>query len=85
MIMPFGFTAGIPAPLVVGLWTGSRGGIYLLPTNGLQITAVELDSTGSTKLGTKLVDNSFFVPSLILTVVTSLVGAGIAMSVIALS
>ena len=62
MIMPFGFTAGIPAPLVVGLWTGSLGGIYLLPTNGLQITAVELDSTGSTKLGTKLVDNSFFVP-----------------------
>lgn len=85
MIMPFGFTAGIPAPLVVGLWTGSLGGIYLLPTNGLQITAVELDSTGSTKLGTKLVDNSFFVPSLILTVVTSLVGAGIAISVIALS
>ena len=85
MIMPFGFAAGIPTSLVVGLWAGSLGGIYLLPTNGLQITAAELDSTGSTKLGTRLVDNSFFVPSLILTVVTSLVGAGIAMSVIALS
>ena len=49
-------------------------GIYLLPTNGLQIAAANLDETGSTRLGTRLYDNSFFVPSLVLTVVTSVVG-----------
>lgn len=81
MIVPYAFSAGLATPLTVGLWVGALGGIYLLPTNGLQITACELDRIGSTTLGTKLVDNSFFVPSLVLTAVMALVGAGLGLLV----
>lgn len=81
MILPIALAGALPTGLAVGLWVGALGGIYLLPTNGLQIAAANLDTTGSTRLGTRLVDNSFFVPSLLLTVVTSLVGAGLGWAV----
>lgn len=74
MIVPIGLAAGLPAGLAVGLWVGALGGIYLLPTNGLQIAAANLDPTGSTKLGRRLYDHSFFVPSLLVTVFTTVTG-----------
>lgn len=77
MIVPIALAAGLPFGLTVGLWVGALGGIYLLPTNGLQIAAAQFDTTGTTKLGTRLVDHSFFLPSVMITVVTTIVGAGI--------
>lgn len=77
MIVPIALAAGLPIGLVAGLWVGALGGIYLLPTNGLQIAAASFDTTGSTKLGRRLYDHSFFVPSLLITAATSLAGAGI--------
>ncbi len=74
MIVPIGLAAGLPVGLAVGLWVGALGGIYLLPTNGLQIAAANLDPTGSTKLGKRLYDHSFFIPSLLVTVLTTLTG-----------
>ena len=76
-IVPIGLDAGIPIGLTVGLWVGGLGGIYLLPTNGLQIAAAAFDQTGSTKLGRRLYDHSFFVPSIMVTLVTMLAGAAI--------
>lgn len=74
-IVPIGIAAGIPMGLLSGMWAGSFAGIYLLPTNGSQIAAANFDTSGSTKLGTKLVDHSFFVPTLVLAVFTIGVGA----------
>jgi len=71
-IVPIGLAAGMPAGLVTGLWVG---GIYTLPANGPQIAAANFDLTGTTKLGTKLVDHSFVVPMLILSVTTTAAGA----------
>lgn len=75
MMIPLGLAAGLPMGLVVGQWVGSLGGIYLLPTNGLQIAAANFDTTGTTKLGTRLYDHSFFLPSLALTVLTVATGS----------
>jgi anaerobic C4-dicarboxylate transporter DcuA/anaerobic C4-dicarboxylate transporter DcuB len=66
--VPLAITAGLAPGLLVGMWTAGYGGIFILPTNAQQIVAVNLDYTNSTKLGTKLVDHSFFFPSLVLTV-----------------
>ncbi|WP_040166661.1 anaerobic C4-dicarboxylate transporter family protein [Microbacterium gorillae] len=77
MIVPIGLAAGLPIGLTAGLWVGALGGIYLLPTNGLQIAAASFDTTGTTKLGRRLVDHSFFVPSLLVTVFTLLAGGAI--------
>lgn len=76
-IVPIGLTAGIAPGLISGMWAGAFAGIYLLPTNGSQIAAANFDTTGSTVLGTKLVDHSFFWPSVILAVTTVAVGAGL--------
>jgi len=74
-IVPIGLAAGIPLGLLTGMWAGAFAGIYLLPTNGSQIAAANFDVSGSTKLGTKLVDHSFFLPTLILAVTTIAAGA----------
>jgi len=74
-IVPIGLAAGLPVGVVTGMWAGALGGVYTLPANGPQIAAANFDQTGSTKLGTKLLDHSFFVPMLILSVTTIVAGA----------
>ena len=74
-IVPIGLAAGIPLGLLSGMWAGAFAGIYLLPTNGSQIAAANFDISGSTKLGTKLVDHSFFLPTLVLATTTVAAGA----------
>jgi anaerobic C4-dicarboxylate transporter DcuB len=74
-IVPIGLAAGLAPGLVTGMWAGALGGVYTLPANGTQIAAANFDLTGGTKLGTKLLDHSFFVPMLIMTVTSVVVGA----------
>ncbi len=74
-IVPIGLAAGLSPAVVTGMWAGAFAGIYTLPTNGSQIAAANFDLTGTTKLGTKLIDHSFFVPMLVLSVTTGAVGA----------
>jgi anaerobic C4-dicarboxylate transporter DcuA/anaerobic C4-dicarboxylate transporter DcuB len=74
-IVPIGLAAGLAPGLVTGMWAGSLGGVYTLPANGTQIAAANFDLTGGTKLGTKLLDHSFFIPMLIMTVTSVVVGA----------
>jgi anaerobic C4-dicarboxylate transporter DcuA/anaerobic C4-dicarboxylate transporter DcuB len=74
-IVPIGLAAGLSPALVTGMWAGAFAGIYTLPTNGSQIAAANFDLTGSTKLGTKLIDHSFFVPMLCLAISTAAFGS----------
>ena len=76
-IVPIGLAAGLNPGLVAGMWAGALNGVYTLPANGTQIAAANFDLSGTTKLGTKLLDHSFFVPMLIMSVVTVAVGAAI--------
>lgn len=79
--VPIALSAGMPLGLLSGMWAGAFAGIYLLPTNGSQIAAANFDDSGSTKLGTKLVDHSFFLPSIILAVTTIISGCLIGVAV----
>ena len=74
-IVPIGLAAGLPAGMVTGMWAGALGGVYTLPANGTQIAAANFDLSGTTKLGTKLIDHTFFVPMLVLSITTIAVGA----------
>ncbi|WP_062079381.1 anaerobic C4-dicarboxylate transporter family protein [Demequina globuliformis] len=76
-IVPIGLAAGLPPGIITGMWGGALGGVYTLPANGPQIAAANFDLTGSTKLGTKLIDHSFFIPMLVLVVTTVASGAAI--------
>ncbi|MFD4183851.1 anaerobic C4-dicarboxylate transporter, partial [Rhodococcus sp. NPDC058514] len=74
-IVPIGLAAGLAPGLLTGMWAGAFAGIYLLPTNGSQIAAANFDESGSTKLGTKLVDHSFFIPTIVLSKNTNAAGS----------
>ena len=74
-IVPIGLAAGLPPGVVTGMWAGGLGGVYTLPANGTQIAAANFDLSGTTKLGTKLIDHSFFIPMLVLSVTTIAVGS----------
>jgi anaerobic C4-dicarboxylate transporter len=74
-IVPIGLAAGLAPGVVTGMWAGALGGVYTLPANGTQIAAANFDLTGTTKLGSKLFDHSFFVPMLMMSVITIAVGA----------
>jgi anaerobic C4-dicarboxylate transporter DcuB len=77
-IVPIGLAAGLSPALISGMWAGGFAGVFTLPTNGSQIAAANFDETGTTKLGTKLVDHSFIIPVLLLGVTTAGAGALIA-------
>ena len=80
-IVPIGLAAGLAPALVTGMWAGVFAGIYTLPTNGTQIAAANFDLSGTTKLGTKLIDHSYFIPMLVLALSTAAVGSLIAVTV----
>jgi anaerobic C4-dicarboxylate transporter DcuB len=74
-MVPVGLAAGLAPGLLTGMWGGAVGGVYSLPTGGPQIAGANFDRSGTTKLGTKLIDHSYFVPMLILVATTTLTGA----------
>jgi len=73
-IVPIGLAAGLSPAVVSGMWAGGFAGVFTLPTNGSQIAAANFDETGTTKLGTKLVDHSFIIPVIILGLTTAVSG-----------
>ncbi|HEX9258859.1 MAG TPA: anaerobic C4-dicarboxylate transporter family protein, partial [Acidimicrobiales bacterium] len=74
-IVPIGLAAGMSSAVIAGMWAGAFAGVYTLPTNGSQIAAANFDETGTTKLGTKLIDHSFIVPVVLLGLSTAIAGA----------
>lgn len=74
-IVPIGLASGLSPALVTGMWAGAFAGIYTLPTNGSQIAAANFDQTGTTRLGTRLIDHSFFIPMLCLSLSTAAIGS----------
>ncbi len=65
---------------IIAMWQALTG-VFFLPANGTQLAAVETDLTGSTRLTKFVVYHSFTVPLLILTIVSVVVGLGMALIV----
>ena len=78
-IVPIGISLGIQAQYLIAMWP-SVIGVYFFPVNGSQIAAVELDRTGTTKLGRGIVNHSFMISTLVCWVVSVAVGALIALA-----
>jgi anaerobic C4-dicarboxylate transporter DcuA/anaerobic C4-dicarboxylate transporter DcuB len=77
-IVPIGLAVGLSPALISAMWAGGFAGVFTLPTNGSQIAAANFDQTGTTQLGTKLIDHSFILPVLLLGVTTAAAGAVVA-------
>lgn len=68
-MIPLGLSLGIGVPQLAA-YLPAMGGVMVLPANGSQLTAVEIDQTGSTKIGKYVVNHSFIVPTLVMVVVS---------------
>jgi anaerobic C4-dicarboxylate transporter DcuB len=73
-IIPIGIALGIPPQFLAAMWP-SIVGVFLLPTNGSQIASVEIDQTGTTRIGKFVINHSFIVPVSVFTIVS--VGVGL--------
>lgn len=76
-IVPIGIALGLAPQTMAAMWPAVVG-VFFLPTNGAQIATVELDATGSTRIGAAVINHSFLLPVLIYTVVG--VGAGLGLA-----
>ena len=65
---------------IIAMWQ-ALAGVYFLPANGTQLAAVETDLTGTTRLTKYVVYHSFTVPLFVLTIVSVVVGLGMALIV----
>jgi anaerobic C4-dicarboxylate transporter DcuA/anaerobic C4-dicarboxylate transporter DcuB len=72
-IIPIGIALGIAPQFLVAMWPAVVG-VFLLPANGAQIATVEIDQTGTTRIGNFVINHSFLVPVIVYTAVT--VGLG---------
>lgn len=72
-IMPLGLTLGIPVPLLIAMFPAVNG-LFLLPISGPALSAVGFDRSGTTKIGKYVLNHSFQVPGIVMTVVAVVVG-----------
>jgi anaerobic C4-dicarboxylate transporter len=73
-IIPIGIALGLSPAILAAMWPAVVA-VFFLPTNGAQIATVELDHTGTTRIGAAVINHSFLLPVLIFTVVS--VGCGL--------
>lgn len=76
-MVPLGLSLGIGVPQLAA-YLPAMGGVMTLPANGSQLAAVEIDRTGSTRIGRYVVNHSFLLPTLIMVSVSVVVAIGIA-------
>lgn len=76
-LVPLGITLGIPAPFIIAAFPAVNG-YFTFPTYATLIAGVAFDSTGTTKIGKYVLNHSYMIPGLITTVVSLVVGYGLA-------
>jgi len=76
-IIPIGIALGLSPGTLAAMWPAVVG-VFLLPTNGSQIATVELDQTGTTRIGSAVLNHSFQIPVFVFASVA--VGAGLLLS-----
>ena len=67
-MVPLGLSLGIGVPQLAA-YLPAMGGVMTLPANGSQLAAVEIDRTGSTKIGKYVLNHSFIIPTLVMVAV----------------
>lgn len=77
ILVPVGTALGLSAPLLVGLYPAVNGNFFL-PTYGTVLAAVSFDQTGTTRIGSYVVNHSFMRPGLVTTIVATCTSLAIA-------
>ncbi|KHL18931.1 anaerobic C4-dicarboxylate transporter DcuA/anaerobic C4-dicarboxylate transporter DcuB [Mumia flava] len=68
-MIPLGISLGLTTPTLAA-FLPAMGGVTVLPANGSQLAAVEIDLTGSTRIGKYVLNHSFILPTLVMGIVS---------------
>ncbi|WP_029137002.1 anaerobic C4-dicarboxylate transporter family protein [Nakamurella lactea] len=79
-MIPLGLSLGVGVPQLAA-YLPAMGGVMTLPANGSQLAAVEIDRTGSTRIGKYVVNHSFIIPTLVMVAVSVVVAIGLGLVV----
>ena len=77
-IVPIGIALGLPGQLIIAMWP-SLIGCFFLPANGTQLASIAADRTGSTKIGQYVLNHSFQPATIIMWIVSVVVGSVLAL------
>jgi anaerobic C4-dicarboxylate transporter DcuA len=72
-MMPLGITLGIPHSVLIAMFPATSS-YFMLPGYPTLLAAINMDRTGSTKIGKYVVDHSFMRPGLVAIAVTVVTG-----------
>lgn len=75
-LMPLGLALGIPATTLLAV-TPAVNGVFFIPNYPTLLAAINLDPTGTTKVGKYMLNHSFMLPGLIATISASLIAFGL--------
>lgn len=75
-LMPLGVALGIP-PAILLAAAPAANGIFFIPNYPTLLAAVNLDPTGTTKIGKYMLNHSFMLPGLVATISASLIALGL--------
>lgn len=66
-LMPVAVAIGLPASILIAVYPAVNG-YFFLPTYGTLLAAVSFDQTGTTHIGKYLLNHSFMLPGLVVTI-----------------
>ena len=76
-LMGVGLQLGIAPPLLISMFPACNG-FFFLPTYATMVAAIQFDTTGTTRVGSWVLNHSFMRPGLVVTIVSLAVGFAIA-------
>lgn len=75
-LMPLGVALGIPPAILLAV-TPAANGIFFIPNYPTLLAAINLDATGTTKIGKYMLNHSFMLPGLVATISATLIALGL--------
>lgn len=75
-LMPLGLALGIPATTLLAV-TPAVNGVFFIPNYPTLLAAINLDRTGTTRVGKYMLNHSFMLPGLVATTSASLIAFGL--------
>lgn len=78
ILFPAALTMGVAPGILVACFPATAS-LFILPNYPTLLAAVELDDTGSTKLGRHIIDHPFLLPGLASVLLSILIAAGLAL------
>ena len=76
-IMPLGIALGLPGAALLAALPAVNG-VFFMPNYPTMLAAMNLDSTGTTRVGKFVLNHSFMIPGLVATTTAVMIAWGVA-------